>query len=187
MTLSTQRDDGLRPIVEKLMRLECEGKHPIGVSNCAFHLYIRICSHISPRTLSSTDGTKHRPALHRKYYVTYSRRDVANLLLPITVQCVVLVSPETNMTDPKDGSILDIVLARPWWVSLTIAAVAYVAWRFVPPLIAGYPHLAELANGLLRVAPPLSIMFAAVVPVALLSRLHRRRLLKDEDAESAHR
>ena len=91
------------------------------------------------------------------------------------------------MTDPKDDSILDIVLARPWWVSLAIAAVAYVAWRFVPPLIAGYPHLADLANGLLRVAPPLSIMFAAVVPVALLSRLHRRRLLKDEDAESAHR
>ena len=91
------------------------------------------------------------------------------------------------MTDPKDDSILDIVLARPWWVSLAIAAVAYVAWRFVPPLIAGYPQFAELTNGLLRVAPPLSIMFAAVVPVALLSRLHRRRLLKDEDAESAHR
>ena len=90
------------------------------------------------------------------------------------------------MIDLKDDSILDIVLARPWWVSLAIAAVAYVAWRFVPPLIAGYPHLADLANGLMRIAPPLSIMFAAVVPVALLSRLHRRRVLKDEAADSSH-
>jgi hypothetical protein len=105
---------------------------------------------------------------------------MASLLLPISVECEALMSPETNMTDPKDDSILDIVLARPWWVSFAIAAVAYVAWRFVPPLIAGYPHLADLANGLMRIAPPLSIMFAAVVPVALLSKLHRRRVLKSE-------
>jgi len=115
--------------------------------------------------------------------MTYSRPYMANLLLPITVERDGLMSPETNMTDPKDDSILDIVLARPWWVSLAIAAVAYVAWRFVPPLIAGYPQLADLASGLLRIAPPLSIMFAAVVPVALLSKLHRRRVLKT-DAES---
>jgi hypothetical protein len=93
------------------------------------------------------------------------------------------VSLETNMPDTKHDSILDVILARPWWVSLAIAAVAYVAWRFVPPLIAGHPHLADLANGLMRVAPPLSIMFAAVVPVALLSRLHRRRRRKDDEAE----
>jgi hypothetical protein len=88
------------------------------------------------------------------------------------------------MSNGKDDSILDIVLARPWWVSLAIAAVAYVAWRFVPPLIAGHPQLADLATGLMRIAPPLSIMFAAVVPVALWTKLRRRRLLKDEDAES---
>lgn len=88
------------------------------------------------------------------------------------------------MSDAKHDSILDIILARPWWVSLAIAAIAYVAWRFVPPLISGHPHLADLATGLMRVAPPLSIMFAAVVPVAILSRLRRRRLLRDEEAES---
>jgi hypothetical protein len=94
------------------------------------------------------------------------------------------VSLETNMPDAKHDSILDIVLAPPWWVSLAIAAVAYVAWRFVPPLISGNPQLAELATGLMRVAPPLSIMFAAIVPVAILSKLHRRRLRKDEEAEA---
>ena len=88
------------------------------------------------------------------------------------------------MPDAKHDSILDIILARPWWVSLIIAAVAYVAWRFVPPLIAGHPHLEDLSNGLMRIAPPLSIMFAAVVPVALLSRLRRRRLLKGDESES---
>ena len=121
--------------------------------------------------------------LHQKYYLPYSTTQVANLLLPITAEREVLMSPETNMPDPKHDSILDIVLARPWWVSLAIAAVAYVAWRFIPPLIAGYPHLADVASGLMRIAPPLSIMFAAVVPVALLSRLHRRRLVKiDEES-----
>jgi hypothetical protein len=85
------------------------------------------------------------------------------------------------MPDPKHDSILDIVLARPWWVSLAIAAIAYLAWRFVPPLTAGHPQLADLAAGIMRVAPPLSIMFAAVVPVALLSKLLRRRARKHAD------
>jgi hypothetical protein len=86
------------------------------------------------------------------------------------------MSLETNMPDAKDDSILDVILARPWWVSLTIAAAAYLAWRFVPPLLAGYPHLAELAAAIIRVAPPLSIMFGAVVPVALISKIRRRRM-----------
>jgi hypothetical protein len=85
------------------------------------------------------------------------------------------------MPDPKHDSILDIVLARPWWVSLTIAAIAYLAWRFVPPLTAGHPQLADLAAGIMRIAPPLSIMFAAVVPVALLSKVLRRRARKHAD------
>jgi hypothetical protein len=93
------------------------------------------------------------------------------------------VSLETNMPNPKHDSILDVILARPWWVSFTLSAVAYVAWRFVPPLIAGHPHLEDLSTGLMRVAPPLSIMFAAVVPVALLSGLRRRRLRKNAEVE----
>jgi hypothetical protein len=109
---------------------------------------------------------------------------VAELLLHLFSERQVQVSLETNMPDAKHDSILDIVLARPWWVSLTIAAVAYVGWRFVPPLISGHPQLADLATGLMRVAPPLSIMFAAVVPVAILSKLHRRRLRKTEEVES---
>jgi hypothetical protein len=92
------------------------------------------------------------------------------------------MSLETNMPHAKDDSILDIVLARPWWVSLAIAAGAYIVWRFVPPLIPGHPHLTDLAAGLMRVAPPVSIMFAAIVPVALLSKLRRHQLLKNCDA-----
>jgi hypothetical protein len=80
------------------------------------------------------------------------------------------------MPNPKYDNILDIVLARPWWVSLAIAAIAYCAWRLVPPLAAGNPELAELTAGVIRVAPPLSIMFAAVVPVALMSKIRRRLL-----------
>jgi hypothetical protein len=79
------------------------------------------------------------------------------------------------MPNDRHDSILDIVLARPWWVSLAIALAAYIVWRFLPPLIAGYPHVAHMTAGLVRVALPLSIMFAAVVPVALLSKLLRRR------------
>ncbi len=90
------------------------------------------------------------------------------------------------MPDPKHDSILDIVLARRWWVSLAIAAVAYVAWRFVPPLIAGVPHLADLAAGLMRIAPLVTIMSAAIVPVALLSKLHHRRLLRARDQSEPH-
>ena len=91
------------------------------------------------------------------------------------------------MPNPKYDNILDIVLARPWWVSFAIAAIAYCAWRFVPPLAAGNPDLAELTAGVIRVAPPLSIMFAAVVPVALMSKIRRRRLLAGSTVlEDAH-
>ena len=106
---------------------------------------------------------------------------MAKLLLRFIPERQIQVSLETNMPATKHDSILDVILVRPWWVSLAIAAVAYVVWRFVPPLIAGHAHLEHLAAGLMRVAPPLSIMFAAVVPVALLSRLRRRRLCKDEE------
>jgi hypothetical protein len=77
---------------------------------------------------------------------------------------------------PKLDAFLDRVLARHWWVCLAIAAVAYGTWRLLPPMMAGHPHLAHIAHAVIRVAPPLSIMFAAIVPVALLSRLHRQRM-----------
>jgi hypothetical protein len=91
------------------------------------------------------------------------------------------VSLETNMPEAEHDSILDVIVARPWWVSLTIAAAAYAAWRFVPPLLAGHPHWAEIGAGIIRVAPPLSIMFAAVVPVALMSNIRRRRMAHHGD------
>jgi hypothetical protein len=96
------------------------------------------------------------------------------------------VSLETNMPEAKHDSILDVIVARPWWVSLTIAAAAYAALRFVPPLLAGHPHLAEVGAGIIRVAPPLAIMFAAVVPVALMSNIRRRRMAHDGDALNAN-
>jgi restriction system protein len=81
------------------------------------------------------------------------------------------------MLRAKHDGIFAVRLAIPWWVSVTVAAAAYVFCGFlVPPLMSGTPALTRLGSWLMEGAPYLTIGLAAVGVFALLRELDLRRL-----------
>lgn len=66
----------------------------------------------------------------------------------------------------------------PWWASVVAAALAYVALRWVAPLLAGArPLLGPLANGLAANAWWIAAAFLLPVPFSLYNSGRRRRLV----------
>ena len=85
------------------------------------------------------------------------------------------------MARRKDENILSILSMLPWWVSLATAAIVYIGLKFILPNINfGNPYLQPMALAISNVAGYLSCIFLIGVPLSLINRAHRRKLLDNQ-------
>lgn len=86
----------------------------------------------------------------------------------------------------RNETILDILVACPWWVSVAVAGISYCILQFImpaieikSPLLVGIPKLGPMF------APWVALLLLIPVPFSFLNSIRKKRLLdKQKDIES---
>lgn len=82
------------------------------------------------------------------------------------------------MAKHKDG-LLDMLMVAPWWVSVVLAALAYIALGIVPALVeTENPFVRGFVQGLPRSAPYIAFLLLIPAPFALWNSWQRRQRLE---------
>jgi len=86
----------------------------------------------------------------------------------------------------RNGTILDILATLPWWVSITVAGLAYCFLQYLFPLIESKSILVQsFYNAGHTLAPWVALFLLLPAPVSLFNSIRKKRLLdKQKDIES---
>ena len=81
----------------------------------------------------------------------------------------------------KDESILNLLVERPWWVSVVASGAAYVALKCILPSIDFGSTMANaFARGVWGWAPFVALVLLIPAPIAALNSCRKRRLLDSQ-------
>ena len=76
----------------------------------------------------------------------------------------------------RDESILNLLVERPWWVSVSVSGIAFVFLKFILPSIDfGSMAANSFAKGLSRAAPLVALVLLIPAPIAALNSFLRKR------------
>ncbi|MCJ7555582.1 MAG: DUF2034 domain-containing protein [Gammaproteobacteria bacterium] len=82
----------------------------------------------------------------------------------------------------KSGSVLDLLVLFPWWVSVIAAAVVYFLLANAPGLIqTPNPYLAGVVSGLPRIAPWVGLLLLFPAPFSAMRQWRGTRLLDQQE------
>jgi restriction system protein len=82
----------------------------------------------------------------------------------------------------KSGSVPDLLLLLPWWVSVIAAAAAYFLLGNAPGLIqTSNPYLADVVSGLPRLAPWVGLLLLLPAPFSAMRQWRGKRSLDQQD------
>ncbi len=86
----------------------------------------------------------------------------------------------------RTKNILDLLSQCPWWVSLVVSGIVYVALRFIVPTIEFKgSFLKGLAGAAPTLAVPLGVTLVIPAPIAFFNSLRKKKLLdKQRDLDS---
>ncbi len=87
-----------------------------------------------------------------------------------------------------DESILDLLVAAPWWVSVALSATAFILLRYVAPAFipagpatSSYYVLKGILGGVSSAAPLVALVLLIAAPIAAIRQWRERRLLDKQN------
>jgi restriction system protein len=76
----------------------------------------------------------------------------------------------------RDESILNLLVECPWWVSVLVSGIAFVALRFIlPSIVFGSIAANSFAKGLSGEAPFVAIVLLLPAPISALNSWRKRK------------
>lgn len=76
----------------------------------------------------------------------------------------------------RDGSMLNLLVEYPWWVSVLVSGIAFVALKFILPSIQfGSMAANSFAKGLSGAAPFIAIVLLLPAPISTLNSWRKRK------------
>ncbi|MEH6357445.1 MAG: restriction endonuclease [Pseudomonadales bacterium] len=81
----------------------------------------------------------------------------------------------------RNDGVLDVLILLPWWVSVMVAGVTYIALTFVIPLILTDNQFFQVfAKALPQLAPYLAFVLLIPAPLSAINTWRKRRLLEQQ-------